>query len=430
MARCTKKSSNSAKPAKTRVLRETDEKHPPGLQKMLLKMKRDEITFVIKNDKLLIRQARYVSEKYADNRRKQLYFRQRLRHMGRLLLALHEKSIFSFEDAIKPNNFYKVVETVKNIAGFDEKKRRYKKPSLALKLGQALKQISNTVLSGAANNEEMVRETNTFLTLCEKEWCELVSHRACSSLNRQRVKSPSTIPFTHDVQAFYRCLETTSTSAIETMKMYESTQVYNALCRVTLAQVSVLNKGAPEVSKVTLKGFQEREDTTQVLSKRFIRINTPNVTGEDVAVLLTSELVSAITLLVSKRMSCGVHKDNLFLFAKPDGSASSVYYGGSCINSFSKLCRAKNPEYLRSTHFQKHITRVFQILNLENDELNHLAKLLGLDIRTERDYYRLPEAAEELAKIAKLLLAMEKGSLERFKGNSLDEIEIEGMCLF
>eukprot|EP00064_Thunnus_orientalis_P019641 superscaffoldBa00005002_g19766 len=73
----------------------------------------------------------------------------------------------------------------------------------------------------------------------------------------------------------------------------------------------------------------------------------------------------------------------------------------------------------------KHIARVFQILNLENDELDHLAKLLGHDIRADRDYYRLPEAAVELAKIAKLLLAMEKGSLERFKGNSLEEIEIE-----
>lgn len=428
VARCTKKTSNSAKPGKTRVLHETDEKHPPGVLKMLSKMKRDEIAFVIKDDKLLIQLAQHLSEKYADNRKKQQYFRQKLRQMGRLLLAMHEKSIFSFEDAIKPNNFYKVVETVKSIAGFDKKRRRYKKPIFALRLGQSLKQIANTVLNGT-DNEEMVRDTKTFLTLCAKEWCELVSHRAYTLLNRQKVKSPSTIPFTHDVQAFYRHLETTSASAIETMKMYESPQVYNAVCRVTLAQVSVLNKGAPEVSKMTLKSFQEREDTTQVLSKHFIRINTPSMTGENVAVLLTSELVSAITLLVSKRTSCGVQKDNLFLFAKPDGSASSVYCGRGCINSFSKLCRAKNPEYLRSAYFQKHITRVFQILNLENDELNHLAKLLGLDIRTERDYYRSPEAAEELAKIAKLLLAMEKGSLETFKGNSLDEIEIEGMCL-
>lgn len=426
--RCTKKISDSAKPGTTRLLPKTDEKHTPGVKKMLLKMNRDEITFVIKSDKLLIQQAQYVSEKYADNPKKQQHLTKSLRQMGRLLLALHEKSIFSFVDAIKPNNFYKVVETVKSIAGFDEKRRRYKKPTLALKLGKSLKQIANTILNGTSNNEEMVRDTKTFIKLCTEQWHGL-PHRARSLLNRQKVKSPSTIPFTHDIQAFYRCLETTSASAIETMKMYESPQVYNALCKVTLAQVSVLNKVAPELSKMTLKSFQEREDTTQVLSKHFIRIHTPNITGEDVAVLLTSELVSAITQLVSKRMSCGVHKDNNFLFAKPDGSVSSFNCGRGCINSFSKMCGAKNPEYLRSSYFQKHITRVFQILNLENDELNHLAKLLGLDIRIERDYYRLPEAAEELAKIAKLLLAMEKGSLERFKGNSLDEIEIEGMIL-
>lgn len=433
-ARCTQKPSNSATPGKTRVLNETalaesslSEKLPSDMQKVLLTMKHDETAFIVKNDYLLIQLAEYLSDKCADYPKKHEYIRKKLRQMGRLLLALHGKSIFSFEEALKPKNFEKVVETVKGIAGFDEKKQRYKKPTLALRLGHTLKQIANTILSKTDDNEEMVRDTKTFLTLCAEEWNELVSHRAYATMSRRQVKSPSTIPFTHDVQAFYWYLETTSSSAIETIKTYESPQVYNALCRVILAQVSVLNKGAPEVSKMTLKSFQERDDTTQVLSKHFIRINIPSKTGHNVAVLLTSELVNAITVLVSKRMSCGVHNDNVFLFAKPDGSASSVYYGGSCIKTFSNLCRAKNPEYLRSAHFQKHIARVFQILNLENDELAHLAKLLGHDIHTEKDYYRLPEAAVELAKIAKLLLAMEKGSLERFKGNSLDEIEIEGM---
>ncbi|XP_026203998.1 uncharacterized protein LOC113154170 isoform X3 [Anabas testudineus] len=431
MARCPKKNADSAKPGKARES-ESDlseslwyEKYPSEMQKMLLKMKQDEIAFAVNNDHLLIQWAQYLVGKYADNRKMHQYFSKKLRQMGRLLLTLYEKSIFSFEDALKPQNFYKVVEAVRHNAGFDEKKKSYKNPSIALKLVQSLKQIANVVLKGSDNGEEMVRSTKKFLTMCAEEWCDLVSHNAHTSKYKRQINRPSTIPFTHDVQAFYKHLETISASATETMKKYESPQVYNALCRVTLAQVSVLNKGTPEVSKVTLKSFQEREETTQVLSKHFIRINIPSKTGQNVAVLLTSELVNAITLLVSKRKSCGVHKDNLFLFAKPDGSASSFYYGGGCLKSFSNLCHAKNPEYLRSTYFQKHITRVFQILNLENDELDHLSKLLGLTIRTERDYYRLPEAAEELAKIAKLLLAMEKGSFERVKGNSLDEIEIE-----
>lgn len=90
------------------------------------------------------------------------------------------------------------------------------------------------------------------------------------------------------------------------------------------------------------------------------------------------------------------------------------------------MCHAENPENLRAAHLCKHVARIFQILNLENDELEHLRELLGHEIQTERVYYRSPEAAVELAKISKLLLAKEKGSLERFKGNTLEEVEIEG----
>ncbi|KAL7846095.1 hypothetical protein AOLI_G00242870 [Acnodon oligacanthus] len=41
------------------------------------------------------------------------------------------------------------------------------------------------------------------------------------------------------------------------------------------------------------------------------------------------------------------------------------------------------------------------------------------------EYYRLPEATTQLAKISKLLLAMEKGCLPDLQGKSLDDIEIE-----
>lgn len=436
VARCPSKTiSNTKSKGKVKILTEIalaespySQQLPSIVWKVLSTMQQDEIAFTVQNDFLLIQLAQCLCEKYENKPNKHEYIRQKLREMGRLLIALHDKSIFSFEEAIKPKNFYKVVEAVKDITGYDGKMQSYNKPSLALKLGHSLKKIGAMVLSGIDGNEQMKRDTKTFLKLCAKEWSELVTQTATASLSGRKVYYPSTIPFTRDMQVFYRYLETTSASAIESLTVHESPQAYNALSRVTLAQVSVLNKCAPEVSKMTLKTFQERDDTTRVLSKHFIRINILSRTGQNVAVLLTSELVSAITLLVSKREACGVHQENPFLFARPNSSPTSLYHGRNCIRGFSSLCHAKNPEHLRSVHLHKHIARVFQILNLENDELCHLAKLLGHDIRADRDYYRLPEAAVELAKIAKLLLAMEKGSLERFKGNSLEEIEIEGRC--
>jgi len=437
VSRCPSKTkSDTATGGRTRVLGEIAlaespfcKELPSDVRKMFSSMKADEIASAVQNDFLLMQLARYLCNKYRDHPSKQEYIRQQLREMGRLLLALRKMSIFSIKNAIRPKHFYKVVEAVKDVTGFNEKMRSYNKPSLALKLGHSLKKMCGIVLTGVDCSDEMIRDTKTFVKLCDREWSRLVSHSALASLGGRKLSNPSTIPFTRDVQAFYRYLEATSASAIEGLEKHENLEVYKALCRVTLAQVSVLSKCESEVSKMTLKTFQQREDSTQVLSKHFIRINIQSRSGQNVAILLTSELVNAITLLVSKREVCGVHKDNPFLFAKPNSSPTSLFHGENCIRVFSSLCQLKNPEHFRPMHLHKHIARVFQILNLENDELDHLAKLLGHNIRADRDYYRRPEAAVELAKISKLLLAMEKGSLEKFKGHSLEEMEIEGTWL-
>lgn len=83
-------------------------------------------------------------------------------------------------------------------------------------------------------------------------------------------------------------------------------------------------------------------------------------------------------------------------------------------------------EPLRSTQLRKHIATLSQVLNLKNHEMDQVANFLGHDIRVHREFYRLPEATTQLAKISKLLIAMEKGSLTNLQGKTLDEIEIEG----
>ncbi|MEQ2179979.1 hypothetical protein GOODEAATRI_030860, partial [Goodea atripinnis] len=427
---CVTRTSDTAASANKSVISETEEsesvqKIPPDVKKILSGMEKDKTTLVIQNDDLLIQLAKSLCRKYRNDPGKEHYVQEKLREMGTLLLDLHKRTILTFEDAIQPKNFSKVVNSVKNIVGFDPIMQRYIKRGLAFNLGNSLKRIANIVLNGTNSSETMRSCAKIFIDKCVKEWGGLVSDPTRASLRGQKVSSPSTIPFTRDVQVFHTYLERLSTSATESLTTCEDPQVYNALSRVTLAQVSVLSKCTSEVSEMTLKSFVERGDSTKVLSKHFIRINILSKNGLNVAVLLTSQLVSALTLLISKRLACGVHEDNPYLFAKPDLCSTSHYHGAHCIKSFSNLCRAENPENLRAAHLCKHMARIFQILNLENDELEHLSELLGHEIQTNREYYRSPEAAVELAKISKLLLAKEKGSLERFKGSSLEEVEIE-----
>ena len=74
-----------------------------------------------------------------------------------------------------------------------------------------------------------------------------------------------------------------------------------------------------------------------------------------------------------------------------------------------------------------------QLLNLKRNELDQLATFLGHDIHVHREFYRLPLDIVQTAQLAKVLMAMESGSMESLRGKSLDEIDVAdhvGECGF
>lgn len=389
-----------------------EQKVPHGVRQILSSMKQDEIAVVLQNDYALMHLAQRLVEEHGSDPSKQDSIRRRLREMGRLLFKLHKKCILKLEDAFQPKNFSKVVKVVKIMADFDVRVQAYNKPGLALKVAKSLLKVGHVFLSQSKRKKKAKSDISTFMYLCEKEWLEKPPPMTISPT----VSSLSTIPFTRDVQHLHRNLENLSATAVESLTTQKNSDAFISLSKLTLTQTMVLNQFIPKVSKLTLGSFQETKD--QVF-KHFITVNVSSETGRSVPILLTSRLVSALTLLVSKRALCGVHEDNPFLFAKPNGCATAHY-------NRRHLSQAIKPEHLTSVHFHKHSARIFQILCLENDELECLSKLLGYEIQTDRCYYQTPEAAVELAKIAKLLSAMEKGTLERAEGKSLEDLEIEG----
>ena len=88
-------------------------------------------------------------------------------------------------------------------------------------------------------------------------------------------------------------------------------------------------------------------------------------------------------------------------------------------------CGAKTPQHLRSTKLRKHIATVSQIMNLQENELDLLASFMGHDIRTHREYYRMPESTIQVAKLSKVLLKMERGDIQGLAGKRLTDIELD-----
>ena len=66
-----------------------------------------------------------------------------------------------------------------------------------------------------------------------------------------------------------------------------------------------------------------------------------------------------------------------------------------------------------------------QLINLTENELDILANFLGHDIRVHREFYLLPEATIQVAKVSKLLLLMEGGKIDKTTISSLDDIDVE-----
>ena len=140
--------------------------------------------------------------------------------------------------------------------------------------------------------------------------------------------------------------------------------------------------------------------------------------------LLTTNMKDCVDLLTKHRASAGVNSANPYLFARPNGSDTSFYRGSYCLHESSLSCGAKQPQLLTSTRLRKHVATVSQILNLKNNELDQLAQFLGHNIRVHSEYYRQAEGVVQVAKISRILLAMEPGQLHQFQGKGLDEIEV------
>lgn len=413
----------------------------PGVWKILAVMKDDEITATVRSDYSILQLAQSFFNKHAQDPTKYDYIRQTLRESGRLLLTLRKEfSIQTLEDAVRPANFDVVIKAVKKVSGYDDEKHCYRTPSLALKLGHSLQKVSDILHCRAlmAEDSNLIKSTQSFKTLYATKWSELISHTALTTLNERHFNKPSTLPFTKDVQCLHRHLEKSTEQALKDLDDHSSPKSYSELCKATMANVILFNRRrAGEVSKMMLNGFLERDTSalhkdvafglTQFelhLCQHFSRVELRGKRGRKVAVLLSPDMVTAITRLIEKRKDCGVLEENLFLFARPH--CLTPYRGQDCLRLYASECGAENPELLRSTLLRKHVATLSQILNLKNHELDQVADFLGHDIRVHREFYRLPEATTQLAKISKLLLAMEKGSLRNLQGKTLEEIEIEG----
>ncbi|XP_051285333.1 uncharacterized protein LOC127379576 isoform X39 [Dicentrarchus labrax] len=402
-------------------------------------MKPDPITDTIKNDHVITDVGQHLLNKGGMSAKNQQCVREKMREMGRLVHnAKRVSTLNKMEDFINPKNYLDMVKAVKLTCGFDSDTNTFLIPSLANKLGNALVKVSKLLKAQGliSENKELVRNATEFQEVHSEKWNEMVSATALRNIAEAKWNVPTLMPFTEDVQKMHQFLSQMQNECSNALSESPSTKAWLDLAKVCLAQTILFNRRREgEVGSMPLSAFLSRDssdphqdldwalsEVEKKLCRHFSRIIIRGKRGRPVPILLTPKMLCALELLVKHREACGVLKDNAYMFARP--TAMTHIRGSDCIRGFAKECGAKCPESLTSTRLRKHAATLSTVLNMTDTEMDQLANFLGHDIRIHREFYRLPEKTLQLAKISKVLMALEQGRLAEFHGKNLDEITI------
>ncbi|XP_034389167.1 uncharacterized protein LOC117731121 [Cyclopterus lumpus] len=398
-------------------------------------MAHDDVYAAVKSDACLMEYGEHLYGRCGIDR--ELRLRHKMRELGRLLLCSRRTNrLKTMRDHVAPANLMHAVRAVRRASGFDCDTNTYERPSLALKLGCALKAISRLAESRAVaqGDRGAANDARAFRREYNASWEELVSD---ASFRRDEREAPPLLPFANDIRALHSYLDAQQQRGRRELHAAPTPRNWALLTKITLTQVVLFNRRRTlEVSAASLSAFLSPDPETpeddgnaalseleKELGQHFSRMEVRGEKGEKVTVLLTPAMRQALNLLLGKRRECRVPLENTYLFARP--LAMDCFQGADALQFFSRFCGAKSPESLTSPKLHRQTEALSRVLNLGNPEPDWLADLLGRDVRVNRQFYRLPEGALQLAKIGKVFMALDRGRLADFQGKSLEDVGVD-----
>lgn len=212
------------------------------------------------------------------------------------------------------------------------------------------------------------------------------------------------------------------------------------LNQMTLAQLVMFNRRrGGETQRMLIDAYSSRTQnkdcprevkealstTEKILLNTLSRVEIRGKRGRTVPVLLTQKTQRCIALLLKWREAAGVAKHNKYVFPKPNYGSSESLRSSDVLRTFSKAAGLTNPELITSTRLRKHVATVAQVLSLNENDLEIMASFMGHDISVHRSFYRLPQETLQVARMGRLLTALNNGTVGQYSGRSLDEIPLD-----
>ncbi|XP_062403206.1 uncharacterized protein LOC134093916 isoform X2 [Sardina pilchardus] len=405
------------------------------LWKVLLSLHEDEVSMAVREDKYALLMGQQLLEKGTGQEAiQQVYIRQRLRELGRLLVSSRKISpMHKLEDFILPSNWHHVIAVVKDVSG-NNKEDSTLNLTFLQHLYRSLQKIGKLVELDAesSKDEQMLELARTFNRKFVEQWRRQFPAPFVARKSQLSHNDTNLLSFTEDIRNLHTYLKDKLSECVSVLCTSPGPTAWNSLARIVLAQLIVFNrKKAKEIAGLTLKDFNtkeaygmpyddDEEDLTpfeRELCKFTCRMEISRATGDNIHILIPPALANIMETMLHKRRLCHIRCDNIYMFALP--SIKSHYLGVECLKSFAEKCGVKCTEALASNGLRMHVAMVTRLLYLK--DVSQLTDFMGLNLTTHLKNDCVQQDTLELAKLCKVFTTLDNGHL-KVPEQTVDEV--------
>ncbi|KAH3710886.1 hypothetical protein DPMN_070382 [Dreissena polymorpha] len=277
---------------------------------------------------------------------------------------------------------------------------------------------------------EQEERMSRFIKCYDDEYHERMVFMAKKSMAIERFNNQKLLPIVENVVRLSTCLRNEasilrSSAPTDLNTPADLKEIYSSLCKVSLAEVILFNrKRSGEAERLKTEDFVKGsvndvvdEDISHTLSKferhlckSHFRIETRGKSlkrGRRVSILLTKEMKENLNTLL--RLQSKLQIESKYVFMRPSGR--KPYRGNDVLKEATEKAKVTHASRITSTSLRKQLETLSQFLNLTESSQDILATFMGHDIRTHREYYRLPEGTLEVAKVSKILHQLNMGKI-------------------
>jgi hypothetical protein len=174
-----------------------------GLENNIVRMmNRDENSILIRNDATITKYGENLFQKHGHMKHLHNHISSKMRELARLVMVVRnlDSSVTWLADCLHPSKFDVVVKAGRQVCGFSNDTNKYAIPSLALKLGHALKKCCAIATCASIKDcdDDKRKASDDFKYLCDKEWTTQVSSAAMSTLASAKMNKSYLLPLTEE----------------------------------------------------------------------------------------------------------------------------------------------------------------------------------------------------------------------------------------